>query len=243
MLVVPAIDLKDGRCVRLYQGDYQKETVYSEDPVAIAKEFEKAGAELIHIVDLSGAKEGKAVHRNLIAQIAKSISVPVEVGGGVRDLATIEDYVSLGVDRVILGTIACREPELVREAARLFPGRVVVSIDVRGDYVAVEGWTSESSIHYLELAKLLEDAGLRAIIFTDITRDGTEEGVNLKRVLPLLETVSLPVYLAGGVSSIEDIKKLLPLEEKGLEGVITGRAIYTGALDLREAIKIAKGMA
>ncbi|NPA49356.1 MAG: 1-(5-phosphoribosyl)-5-[(5-phosphoribosylamino)methylideneamino]imidazole-4-carboxamide isomerase [Thermodesulfobacteria bacterium] len=242
MLVVPAIDLKDGRCVRLYQGDYNRETVYSDDPVSVARRFVDAGAELIHVIDLSGAKEGRAVHRELIRQIVQNIEVPIEVGGGIRDLETIEAYLSDGVERVILGTIACREPELVREACRLFPGHVVVSIDVRGDYVAVEGWTEESTIHYLELARLLEDAGLRALIFTDITRDGTEEGVNLKRVLPLLETVSLPVYLAGGVSSLEDIKKLLPLEEKGLEGVITGRAIYTGALDLREAIKLAKGI-
>ena len=242
MLVVPAIDLKDGRCVRLYQGDYSKETVYSEDPLSLVQAFVEAGAELIHVIDLSGAKEGRAVHRDLIIEIARNSPVPIEVGGGIRDLATIEDYLSAGVDRIILGTIACRKPELVKEAARLFPGHIVVSIDVRGDYVAVEGWTEESSIHYLELAKLLEDAGLRALIFTDITRDGTEEGVNLKRVLPLLEAVSLPIYLAGGVSSLEDIRKLLPLEEKGLEGVITGRAIYTGALDLREAINVAKGL-
>jgi len=242
MLVVPAIDLKDGRCVRLYQGDYSKETVYSEDPLSLVQAFVEAGAELIHVIDLSGAKEGRAVHRDLIIEIARNSPVPIEVGGGIRDLATIEDYLSAGVDRIILGTIACRKPELVKEAARLFPGHIVVSIDVRGDYVAVEGWTEESSIHYLELAKLLEDAGLRALIFTDITRDGTEEGVNLKRVLPLLEAVSLPIYLAGGVSSLEDIRKLLPLEEKGLEGVITGRAIYTEALDLREAINIAKGL-
>ncbi len=242
MLVVPAIDLKDGRCVRLYQGDYNKETVYSDDPLSVAKNFVEVGAELIHVIDLSGAKEGQAIHRYLIREIVENITVPIEVGGGIRDLDTIEAYLSDGVERVILGTIACRKPDLVREACRLFPGHIVVSIDVRGDYVAVEGWTKESSIHYLELAKLLEDAGLRAIIFTDITRDGTEEGINLKRVLPLLETVSLPVYLAGGVSSLEDIKRLLPLEEKGLEGVITGRAIYTGALDLREAVKLAKGI-
>jgi len=241
MLVVPAIDLKDQRCVRLYQGDYQKETVYGDNPVAIAKEFEDLGAELIHVIDLSGAKEGRPVHRKLILKIVQAVGVPVEVGGGVRDLATIEDYLNHGVDRVILGTIACRQPELVKEACRLFPGRIVVSLDVRGDYVAVQGWTEESELHYLELARLFEDAGLRALIFTDITRDGTEEGINLARVEPLLEAVDLPVYLAGGVSSLEDIKRLLPLEEKGLEGVITGRAIYTGALDLKEAILLAKG--
>ena len=241
MLVVPAIDLKDQRCVRLYQGDYLKETVYSDDPVAIAKEFLEAGAELIHVIDLSGAKEGYPVHRELILKIVQAVSVPIEVGGGIRDLKTMEDYIHHGVERIILGTIACRQPELVKEACRLFPGHIVVSLDVRGDYVAVQGWTEESSIHYLELAKLLEDAGLRALIFTDISRDGTEEGVNLERIEPLLEAVTLPVYLAGGVSSLEDIKRLLPLESKGLEGVITGRALYTGALDLKEALLLAKG--
>ncbi len=240
MLVVPAIDLKDQKCVRLYQGDYEKETVYSDDPVAIAQSFQASGAKLIHVIDLSGAKEGRAVHRGLIREIVKSLDVPVEVGGGIRDLKTIEAYLEDGVDRVILGTIACQEPELVREAARLFPGRIVVSLDVRGDFVAVAGWIEESTIHYLELAKLFEDAGLRALIFTDITRDGTEQGVNLSRVKPLLETVRLPVYVAGGVSSLEDIKRLLPLEPLGLEGVITGRAIYTGALNLKEAISLAQ---
>ncbi len=240
MLVVPAIDLKDQKCVRLYQGDYEKETVYSDDPVAIAQSFQASGAKLIHVIDLSGAKEGRAVHRGLIREIVKSLDVPVEVGGGIRDLKTIEAYLEDGVDRVILGTIACQEPELVREAARLFPGRIVVSLDVRGDFVAVAGWIEESTIHYLELAKLFEDAGLRALIFTDITRDGTEQGVNLSRVKPLLETVRLPVYVAGGVSSVEDIKRLLPLEPLGLEGVITGRAIYTGALNLKEAISLAQ---
>ncbi len=242
MLVVPAIDLKDHRCVRLYQGDYTRETVYSENPIPIAQEFEKSGAELIHVIDLSGAKEGRAVHRSLIKEIVKSISVPVEVGGGIRDLATIEAYLEDGVDRVILGTIACHQPQLVKEACRLFPERIVVSLDVRGDMVAISGWTEESSIHYLELAKLFEDAGLRALIFTDITRDGTEQGVNLSRIRPLLETISLPVYVAGGVSNLEDIKKLLPLEPLGLEGVITGRAIYSGALNLKEAIRLAKGL-
>ncbi len=241
MLVVPAIDLKDQRCVRLYQGDYEKETIYGDNPVAIAQGFQQSGAQLIHVIDLSGAKEGRAVHRDLIKDIVKAVSVPVEVGGGIRDLETIEGYLEDGVDRVILGTIACRKPELVREAARLFPGRIVVSLDVRGDFVAVEGWVEESTIHYLELAKLFADAGLRALIFTDITRDGTEQGVNLSRVRPLLETVDLPIYVAGGVSSLEDIKQLLPLEPLGLEGVITGRAIYTGALDLKEAIRLAQG--
>ncbi len=240
MLVVPAIDLKDQKCVRLYQGDYERVTVYGDDPVSIAKKFEETGAELIHVVDLSGAKEGQALHRTLIREILETVSVPVEVGGGIRDLTTIEGYLEDGVDRVILGTVACRRPELVKEACRLFPNRIVVSLDVRGDMVAVAGWTEESRIHYLDLARLFEDVGLRALIFTDITRDGTEGGINLAKIRPLLEAVSLPVYMAGGVSSLEDIKKLLVVESLGLEGVIVGRAIYTGAINLREAICLAK---
>ncbi len=240
MLIVPAIDLINQKCVRLYQGDYTQETVYSDDPVAVARSFKECGAQLIHIIDLSGAKEGRAVHRDIIRQIVHQVDVPVEVGGGIRDLKTIEKYLEDGVDRVILGTIACRQPSLVKEAARMFAGHIVVSIDVRGDRVAVSGWVEDSSMHYIELAKLFDDVGLRSLIFTDITRDGTQKGVNISRLKPLLETVNLPVYVAGGVSSLEDIKLLRPLESMGLEGVIVGRAIYTGALDLRKAIQVAQ---
>ncbi len=240
MLVVPAIDLKGGRCVRLYQGQMDKETVFSQDPVAMARRWEAEGAELLHLVDLDGAVSGQPVNRPEIEAILKAVSVPVELGGGIRDLATIEEYLALGVDRVILGTVACREPELVREACRLFPGRIVVGIDVRGEKVAVSGWVDTVEIHFLDLAKLFEEAGPRAIIFTDISRDGTRSGVNVEKTRSLVEAVSIPVYAAGGVSTLEDIRQLLPLASLGLEGVITGRAIYTGSLDLREAIALAK---
>jgi len=240
MLVIPAIDLKDGRCVRLYQGDYARETIYGEDPVSQTQTFAEAGAEKIHIVDLSGAREGRAVHFELIVEMARAVPVPVEVGGGIRDLATIERYLSAGIFQVILGTVACRRPELVREAARAFPGRILVSLDVRGERVAVSGWTEAEDLSYLELAQRLEEAGVAGIIFTEIERDGTGEGVYTGRLEKLLETVRLPVTLAGGVATLEDILRLKPLEKKGLSGVIVGRALYEGTLDLREALKVAR---
>ncbi|QJA05910.1 1-(5-phosphoribosyl)-5-[(5-phosphoribosylamino)methylideneamino]imidazole-4-carboxamide isomerase [Thermosulfurimonas marina] len=240
MLVIPAIDLKDGRCVRLYQGDYSQETVYGEDPVSQIRAFAEAGAEKIHIVDLSGAREGRPVHFELVVEMARAVRVPVEVGGGIRDLATIEAYLSAGVFQVILGTVACRAPELVREAARAFPGRILVSLDVRGERVAVSGWTEAENLSYLELAQRLEEAGVAGIIFTEIERDGTGEGVYTGRLERLLEVVSLPVTLAGGVARLEDILRLKPLEKRGLSGVIVGRALYEGTLDLREALRAAR---
>ncbi|MBX6422349.1 1-(5-phosphoribosyl)-5-[(5-phosphoribosylamino)methylideneamino]imidazole-4-carboxamide isomerase [Thermosulfurimonas sp. F29] len=237
MLLIPAIDLKDGRCVRLYQGDYTRETVYAEDPVSQIRVFAAQGAKKIHIVDLSGAREGHPVHFEIIVRMAKAVSVPVEVGGGIRDLATIEHYLDSGVAQVILGTVACRNPELVKEAARLFPGRILVSLDVRGERVAVSGWTEAEDIHYLEMARRLEDAGVAGLIFTEIERDGTGRGVYTERLERLLETVKLPVVLAGGVSTLEDIRRLRGLEPRGLHGVIVGRAIYEGTINLAEALR------
>ncbi|RUM87372.1 MAG: 1-(5-phosphoribosyl)-5-[(5-phosphoribosylamino)methylideneamino]imidazole-4-carboxamide isomerase [Thermodesulfatator sp.] len=237
MLVIPAIDLKDGRCVRLYQGDYARETVYSQDPVGQIRAFAEAGAEKIHLVDLSGAREGRPVHFDLVVEMARAVAVPVEVGGGIRDLETIERYLSAGIFQVILGTVACRRPELVKEAARAFPGRILVSLDVRGERVAVSGWTEAEDLSYLELAQRLEEAGVAGIIFTEIERDGTGQGVYTGRLERLLETVSLPVILAGGVATLEDILRLKPLEKMGLTGVVVGRALYEGTLNLREALE------
>ncbi len=241
MLVIPAIDLKDGRCVRLYRGDYSRVTVYGEDPVAQARIFEEEGAEKIHVVDLSGAREGKAVHFDLIVAMVRAVRIPVEVGGGIRDLETIERYLEAGVAQVILGTIACRKPELVREAAARFPGRILVSLDVRGEKIAVSGWTESEEWHFLDLARALESAGIAGFIFTEIERDGTGKGVYTERLERLLETVGLPVILAGGVATLEDIRRLKPLAAKGLEGVIVGRALYEGTLKLREALALARG--
>ncbi|WP_456430741.1 1-(5-phosphoribosyl)-5-[(5-phosphoribosylamino)methylideneamino]imidazole-4-carboxamide isomerase [Thermosulfuriphilus sp.] len=240
MLVVPAIDLKGGRCVRLFQGQMDKETVFSEDPASVALRWQNEGAELLHVVDLDGAIEGRPVNFKEIMEILKVVSIPVELGGGIRDLETIEKYLSLGIDRIILGTVACRDPKLVREACRLFPDKIVVGIDVRGDQVAVSGWVDTVEVYFLDLARLFEEAGVRAIIFTDISRDGTRSGVNIEKTRSLLEAVSVPVYAAGGVSNLDDIRRLLTLEPLGLEGVITGRAIYTGSLNLREAIALAQ---
>ncbi|HFC98695.1 MAG TPA: 1-(5-phosphoribosyl)-5-[(5-phosphoribosylamino)methylideneamino]imidazole-4-carboxamide isomerase [Thermosulfurimonas dismutans] len=240
MLVIPAIDLKDGRCVRLYQGDYARETVYGEDPVAQIRAFAREGAPKIHIVDLSGAREGRPVHLEIILSMVRAVEVPVEVGGGIRDLSTIERYLEAGVAQVILGTVACREPELVRRAAARFPGRILVSLDVRGERVAVSGWTRAEDLHYLELARTLEQAGVAGFIFTEIERDGTGKGVYTRRLERLLETVKVPVTLAGGVSTVEDIRCLKPLEGKGLSGVIVGRALYEGTLSLSEALKVAQ---
>ncbi len=239
MLVIPAIDLKDGRCVRLYQGDYARETVYGEDPVGQIRTFEAQGARKIHIVDLSGAKEGRPVHFELIIRMARAVKVPVEVGGGVRNLSDVERYLTSGISQVILGTVACRSPELVREAARRFPGRILVSLDVRGERVAISGWTEAEDLHYLDLARRLEEAGIAGLIFTEIERDGTGQGVYTKRLERLLEAVELPVVLAGGVSTLEDIQRLKPLEDRGLAGVIVGRALYEGTLRLPEALQVA----
>jgi len=237
MLIIPAIDLKDGRCVRLYQGDYSRETVYGEDPVAQIRAFEAEGAPRIHIVDLSGAREGRPVHFETIARMVAEVSVPVEVGGGIRDLPTIERYLEAGLHQVILGTVACRNPELVKEASRLFPGRILVSLDVRGERVAVSGWTEAEDLHYLEMARRLEDAGVSGLIFTEIERDGTGRGVYTERLEKLLDAVDLPVVLAGGVSTLEDIRRLRALEPRGLHGVIVGRALYEGTLRLSEALR------
>jgi len=240
MLVIPAIDLKDGKCVRLYQGDYHRVTVYGHDPVSQARAFEEEGAEKIHVVDLSGAKEGRAIHFDLIVEMAKAVNIPIEVGGGIRDLETIERYLSQGIDQVILGTVACRNPELLREAALRFPGKVLVSLDVRGERVAVSGWTEAADLSYLDLARKFEESGAAGLIFTEIERDGTQEGVTTKRLERLLAAVSLPVVLAGGVASLEDIQRLKPLESQGLSGVIVGRALYERTLDLRQALKVAR---
>ncbi len=240
MLVIPAIDLKDGRCVRLYQGDFGKETVYGNDPVKIAKDFEKRGAKRIHVVDLSGAKSGRPVHFSTVVEVVRSVEVPVEVGGGIRSLEVIEKYLEGGVHQVILGTVAVRKPELLKEATRAFPGRILVSLDVRGEEVVVSGWTESEGLNYLEVAKRFEDEGVSGLIFTEVERDGTGLGVRTERLRRLLEAVSIPVILAGGVSSLKDIERLKELEGEGLLGVIVGRALYEGTLDLEEALRVAE---
>ena len=240
MIVIPAIDLKDGRCVRLSQGRMDQESVYSEHPVEMAKHWESKGAERLHIVDLNGAVTGKPIHRSLIKQITQSLRIPVEVGGGIREIATIEDYLSSGVRWVILGTAAFQNRSLVEEACRQFPERVILGIDAREGKVAIQGWNEVVSLEAVALAEQFEGAGLSAIIFTDIERDGMSTGLNFESTRRLSASTSIPVIASGGVSRIEDIEHLLEWESEGVIGVIVGRALYTEQLDLEEAIKLAK---
>lgn len=240
MMIIPAVDIKDGRCVRLLQGEMDRETVFSNDPAAMARRWQAAGAELIHLVDLNGAVDKKPRNLATIERIIAAVEVPVQLGGGIRNMATIENYLHKGVSRIVLGTEAIRNPELVIRAARDFPDRIVVGIDARDGFVAIDGWRETTRITAIELARRFEDAGIAAINFTDIHRDGMQSGPNLEATRQLAEAVSIPVVASGGVASIEDIKNLLPLEPFGVQGVITGQALYSGSLDLSEALALAR---
>ncbi len=240
MIIIPAVDLKDGRCVRLSQGRMDQESIYSEDPVQMAKHWESKGAERLHVVDLNGAVTGVPVHQSLIEKIVKSIRIPVEVGGGIRNLETVKTYLSLGVEWVILGTAALRNRGSVEEACCQFPGRVILGIDSRKGRVAIQGWKEEVSLEVIELAKQFEGLRLSAIIFTDIERDGMSTGLNLEAIGALARGISIPVIASGGVAELKDIERLMACESDGVIGVIVGRALYTGQIDLEEAIRVAK---
>ncbi len=243
MIVIPAIDLKEGKCVRLEQGLMDRDTVFNDDPAAQALEWQAQGAELLHIVDLDGAFAGEPKNRSAIEAIIKAITIPAQLGGGIRDIPTIEAYLGLGLARVIIGTAAQRNPELVREACAKFPGRIVVGIDARDGMVAVQGWAEVTGITAVELAKKFEGFGVSAIIYTDISRDGMLQGPNIEATRTLAESVAIPVIASGGVSSLKDIKNLMGIEASGVSGVITGKAVYTGAIRLSEAIGLTKGKA
>jgi phosphoribosylformimino-5-aminoimidazole carboxamide ribotide isomerase len=240
MLVIPAIDLKAGRCVRLYQGDMHQATIYSDDPVATARRWQNEGAERLHVVDLDGAIAGAGINTTVIEQICRALTIPVQVGGGIRDLDAIERLLSRGVARVILGTIAYRQPEVVATACERFPGYITVGIDARAGKVAVQGWTEATELDALTLAERCADVGVSELVYTDIARDGTEQGVNLAATLALARAVSLPIIASGGVASLRDIERLVPLESEGIVGVIVGRALYTGAVKLAEALAVAR---
>jgi phosphoribosylformimino-5-aminoimidazole carboxamide ribotide isomerase len=240
MIVIPAIDLKEGRCVRLEQGLMDKDTVYSDDPAGQALSWQEQGGELLHIVDLDGAFAGVPRNREAIRAIIEAVSIPTELGGGIRDLATIEAYLELGVGRVILGTVAKENPALVAEACRLFPGRIVVGIDAKDGLVAVRGWADVTEKLATDLAREMEDYGVEAIIYTDIARDGMMQGPNIEATRQLAEAISVPVIASGGVSSLDDIARLMTVEAAGVTGVITGKAIYTGSLNLREAVALTR---
>ncbi len=239
MIVIPAIDIKGGSCVRLEQGRMDRETVFSDDPAAMARQWASQGASLIHVVDLDGAVSKKPRNQTAIAAIAAAVDVPLQLGGGIRGLDTIEMYLALGVQRIVIGTEAIRNPDLLEEAGRRFPGRMVVAIDARNGQVAIEGWTETTATTAIDLARRFEDCGLAAINFTDIHRDGMQTGPNIAATGQLARAVSIPVVASGGVSTLDDIRRLKPLEADGVTGVITGKALYSGSLDLRAAIALA----
>lgn len=240
MIVIPAIDLKQGKCVRLLQGRMEDATVYNENPAEQAKAFEEKGAELIHVVDLDGAFEGRPMNLDSIKAILGAVKIPIEVGGGIRTMETIELLLNAGVSRVILGTAALEVPGLLVLACKKYPGRVVAGIDAKDGKVAVRGWGDVSNVTALELAKKMEDAGVRAIIYTDISRDGMLTGHNFEATTALAKAVSTPIIASGGVKDLEDIKSLLAVQDLGIEGVITGKAIYQGTMVLEEAIALTK---
>ena len=238
MILFPAIDLKNGQCVRLEQGDMARATVFSLDPAAQARAFEEQGFEWLHVVDLNGAFAGKPVNAQAVEAILAKVHIPVQLGGGVRDLDTIVPWLDKGIDRVILGTAAVRDPHLVREAARDFPGCIAVGIDARDGKVAIEGWAETSEMTVLDLARRFEDEGVSAIIHTDIARDGVMEGLNLDATAELARAVTIPVIASGGLAGLEDVRRLLQPRYAMLEGAITGRALYDGRLDSREALAL-----
>lgn len=236
MIIFPAIDLKNGQCVRLVRGDMHQATVFSSDPSKQASVFEAQGFQWLHIVDLNGAFEGKSINTESIQHILKRVKLKIQLGGGIRDLKAIEQWLSLGVERVILGTVALRNPELVKQACRLFPGRIAVGIDGKEGFVSVEGWVETSTIKVHELALLFEDAGVAAIIYTDILRDGIMEGPNIEATRLLARQLTTPIIASGGVSSLQDIERLLHLQNEGVVGMIIGRAFYEGAIAPEEAL-------
>jgi len=243
VILFPAIDLKDGKCVRLKLGDMATATVYNEDPAAQARAFEEQGFEWLHVVDLNGAFAGKSVNGQAVGAILKATKNPVQLGGGIRTMTQIEDWLDRGLARVILGTVAVRDPDLVRDACRRFPGKIAVGIDARGGKVAVEGWAEASELGAVELAKKFEGAGVAAIVYTDIDRDGVLSGINWYATIGLADAVSIPIIASGGLASLDDIRRMTMPDAQKLEGAISGRALYDGRIDPKEALAILNGHA
>ena len=241
MILFPAIDLKNGECVRLVRGDMEQATVFNTDPAAQAQSFERQGFGYLHVVDLDGAFAGQPVNAQAVERILAVTGMKVQLGGGVRDLRTVAGWLEKGVARVIIGTAALKDPDFVREAARLHPGRVAVGIDAREGRVAVEGWARQSDVSALDLGRMFEDSGVAAIIYTDIARDGVMQGLNLAQTVALAEALSIPVIASGGLASIEDVRRLLEPDCAKLAGAISGRALYDGRLDPVEALALLRG--
>jgi len=240
MLIIPAIDLKDGRSVRLFQGEMDKETIYFENPVNAANHWIKEGATFVHVVDLNGAVEGRPIHTREISEICRLHGLSVELGGGLRSLEAIEAAFSLGVSRVVIGTAAYENPGFLRALCQKFPGKIVVGIDAREGKVAVKGWKETTASEAIDLGKRCEHDGASRIIYTDISRDGTQHGVNIDEMLKMARAVHIPIIASGGVATLDHIRKLLPLENEGVEGVIVGRALYAGAFSLKDAMETAR---
>jgi len=238
VILFPAIDIKDGLCVRLRQGDMARATVFNRDPAQQAHSFEEVGFDYLHIIDLDGAFAGRPVNASAVERILESVSIPVQLGGGIRDLVTIENWLDKGVTRVIIGTTAVRNPQLVKEAAAAFPGRIAVGLDARDGNVAVEGWAESANSPVLDLARRFEDAGVAAIIHTDVARDGMLTGLNLAASISLADAIETPIIASGGLASIDDVRGLIEPRAKKLAGAIAGRALYDGRLDPTEALRI-----
>ncbi|HET6459267.1 MAG TPA: 1-(5-phosphoribosyl)-5-[(5-phosphoribosylamino)methylideneamino]imidazole-4-carboxamide isomerase [Syntrophales bacterium] len=240
MIIIPAIDLKDGRCVRLAQGDFSRVTVYSDDPVGIAKKWQENGAERIHVIDLDGSWRGSPRNMDVIRDIVAEVGLPIEVGGGIRDMNTIGTYIGMGVKWVILGTMALKDKGFVTKACQKFKGEIILGMDASEGKVSIQGWTEQTSESAADIAKGYEGYGLAAIIYTDIKRDGMETGVNIEATRELAQSVDIPIIASGGVSGTEDIRRLREVEKFGVIGVIIGRALYSGAVSLKEAISLSK---
>ncbi len=241
MILFPAIDLKDGECVRLLYGDMEKATVFNKDPAAQAEAFERQGFTYLHVVDLDGAFAGRPMNANAVDSILARVRMPVQLGGGIRDLRTVEGWLDKGIARVIIGTAAVRDPDFVRDAARRFPAQIAVGIDARDGKVAVAGWAEATEMDVIDLGRRFEDAGVAAIIYTDISRDGALKGLNVESTLALAEAITIPVIASGGLASLKDVERLLKPDCAKLEGAITGRALYDGRLDPREALALVRG--
>ncbi|MTI80142.1 MAG: 1-(5-phosphoribosyl)-5-[(5-phosphoribosylamino)methylideneamino]imidazole-4-carboxamide isomerase [Firmicutes bacterium] len=240
MLILPAIDLRNGKCVRLVEGRLDKETVYGEQPAEMAKQWQRLGAKYLHVVDLDGAFAGEPRNLDVIKEIVNTLDIPVQVGGGIRDISTIKNLLAIGVSRVILGTAAISQPEVVREAVQQFDEQIVLGIDARDGRAAVQGWAVESDINAIELARQMKEIGVKRVIFTDIRRDGTMKGPNLEATGELASATDLKVIASGGVSSIDDLRQIKLMEKDGVEGAIMGKALYSGKVELKDALAVAE---